>query len=293
MQSIHEPVLPDEVLHWLQPQPGQLFVDGTLGGGGHTRMLAQAVGASGQVIALDRDRQAVARMQAEQSALPIRAFHANYCELPQLLDELEVDLVHGVLIDLGLSSDQLEDASRGFSYTAQGTLDMRFDLQQDEPAWQWLARVEEKELADTIYKYGEERLSRRIAKTIVECRRQRPIETAEQLAAIVSRCVPRSKGHGIHPATRTFQAIRIAVNDELGSLERGLKSIPDRLKPGGRLVIISFHSLEDRLVKYAFRGDERLKVLTKKPVRPGESEQQRNKRSRSSKLRAAERIGNK
>jgi 16S rRNA (cytosine1402-N4)-methyltransferase len=193
-------------------------------------------------------------------------------------------------LDLGLSSDQLADAGRGFSFQVDGPLDLRFDPESGEAAWELLAHIGEQRLSDIIFQYGEERHSRRIAKKIVETRRNAPIRTAGELAELVRSCVPRTPGLRIDPATRTFQALRIAVNSELASLEAALAKFPDCLKPGGRLVIISFHSLEDRLVKHAFRGDERLEVLTKKPVLPSPREEAENPRSRSAKLRVAERV---
>lgn len=287
---IHVPVMPSEVLRWLDPQPGQTIVDGTLGGGGHTRLLAERVVPGGLVIGLDRDPRAVAAAERTLSGLPVRLVRANFAELPRVLDELGVPLVHGVLLDLGLSSDQLADDQRGFSFDSTGPLDLRFNPDEGEPAYQLLARLPEKELADLIYQFGEERYSRRIARRIVEARNRAPIRTAAELAAIVRRCVPRSPRERIDPATRTFQALRIAVNAELASLKLALAQIPDRLTNGGHLVIISFHSLEDRLVKQAFRGDPRLEPLTKKPLVAGEEELRSNPRSRSAKLRAARRV---
>jgi 16S rRNA (cytosine1402-N4)-methyltransferase len=199
-----------------------------------------------------------------------------------------VPAVDAVLLDLGLSSDQLADDTRGFSFEAGGELDLRFNPDEGEPAWQLLARLRENEIADLIYQFGEERFSRRIARKIIEQRSHRPIRTAAELADLVRRCVPRSADR-IDPATRTFQALRIAVNRELESLDLALQRIPDRLKPGGRLAIISFHSLEDRRVKEAFRSDSRLTPLTKKPIRPTENEARTNPRSRSAKLRVAAR----
>jgi 16S rRNA (cytosine1402-N4)-methyltransferase len=282
--------MPSEVLRWLDPQPGQTIVDGTLGGGGHTRLLAERVVPGGLVIGLDRDPRAVAAAERTLSGLPVRLVRANFAELPRVLDELGVPLVHGVLLDLGLSSDQLADDQRGFSFDSTGPLDLRFNPDEGEPAYQLLARLPEKELADLIYQFGEERYSRRIARRIVEARNRAPIRTAAELAAIVRRCVPRSPRERIDPATRTFQALRIAVNAELASLKLALAQIPDRLTNGGHLVIISFHSLEDRLVKQAFRGDPRLEPLTKKPLVAGEEELRSNPRSRSAKLRAARRV---
>jgi 16S rRNA (cytosine1402-N4)-methyltransferase len=297
----HVPVLADEVMHWLDPQPGQRIVDGTLGGGGHARLLAQRVGNNGRVIALDRDPAAVERAQASLQGLPIELVRANFCDLPEVLGELGISEVDGVLLDLGLSSDQLADADRGFSFDSEGPLDMRFDPEQGEPAWRLVNKLSERRLADLIYQYGEERHSRRIARRIVEARRSEPIRSARRLAGLVRESVPRArKGvlsrserrrrEPIDPATRTFQALRIAVNDEIGSLERALQRIPDCLRIGGRLAVISFHSLEDRPVKTAIRDDPRLRVLTRRPVRPTEAEIEANPRSRSARLRVAERI---
>lgn len=288
--SIHIPVLLNEVLEYLQPQPGQVLVDGTLGGGGHVRVLAERVAPGGFVLALDRDPQALAVAERALMGRPIKVAQANFSDLPEVVRELGLSAVDGVLLDLGLSSDQLADETRGFSFDASGSLDLRFDPTQGEPAWQLLERLREQPLADLIYQYGEERYSRRIARKIVEVRRTQPIRTANQLARLVRSCVPRSRGHGIDPATRTFQAIRIAVNDELGSLQLALKRIPDCLRPGGRFVVISFHSLEDRLVKEAFRHDPRLQNLCKKPVRASDQESAENPRSRSARLRAAARL---
>jgi 16S rRNA (cytosine1402-N4)-methyltransferase len=276
-----------EVQEALDPKPGEIIVDGTMGGGGHTRLLAGLVVPGGRLIGIDRDLQAVERVLADRSGLPIEAYHANYIHLSDLLQQVGIAAVDGILLDLGLSSDQLADEDRGFSYQSTGLLDMRFDRESGTPAWQWLAEVSEKDLADTIYRYSEERQSRRIAREIVESRKQQPIKTAAQLVSILNHCVRRSKGHAIHPATRTFQAIRIAVNDELRGLEIALAKLPDCLRPGGRIAIISFHSLEDRIVKHAFRDDPRLTVITKKPLQPSTSEIRKNKRSRSSKLRVA------
>ncbi len=289
MPTIHIPVLPREVLEYLAPRPGETIVDGTLGGAGHTRMIAEAVGDAGQVISLDRDLHAIDEAALILRGLPIKLVHANYCELRSVLKQLDIPAVDGLLLDLGLSSDQLADRERGFSFESEGDLDLRFDITEGEPAYRLLERMREAELADLIYEYGEERFSRRIAKRIVETRRDKPIRTAAELAQLVRRCVPRSPHEKIDPATRTFQALRIAVNDELGSLDRLLRDLPDLLKPGGRAVIISFHSLEDRRVKEAFRADSRYEILTKKPILAGAVELVDNPRSRSAKLRAAQR----
>ena len=287
--TIHIPVMLAEVLEHLRPATGGVFVDGTLGGGGHTRALAELVGPSGQVIGVDLDPGPVRRAEEMLAGMPVAVVAASYAEIPEILDELEIDAVDGVLLDLGLSSDQLADANRGFSYQSEGELDLRFDAENGEPAWRMLARLSEEHIADVIYHYGEERFSRRIARKIVEQRRTTPLRTAAQLANLVRSCVPRSRGHDIDPATRTFQALRIAVNGELDNLKSALRRLPDRLKSGGRLAIISFHSLEDRLVKEAFRDDPRLTAVTRKPLQAGEEEVSRNPRARSAKLRIAER----
>jgi 16S rRNA (cytosine1402-N4)-methyltransferase len=285
---LHVPVMLDEVLEWLDPQPGQIFVDGTLGGGGHTAALAERVGPTGLILAFDRDPAARAAAELRLKGLPVKLVDANYCELAEVLSQLAISAVHGIVLDLGLSSDQLADSERGFSFDASGSLDLRFDPSCGEPAWHLVENLDATELANLIYNFGEERHSRRIARSIVEERAKEPIRTARRLAEIVRRATPRSRGlERIDPATRTFQALRIAVNDELGSLEKGLRQIPDCVAPGGRAVIISFHSLEDRLVKEAFRDDARYQALTRKPVRPSEAEVARNPRSRSAKLRAA------
>jgi 16S rRNA (cytosine1402-N4)-methyltransferase len=286
---LHVPVLLNEVVEWLNPQPGMTLIDGTLGGGGHTRALAERVLPGGVIIALDRDPAALAVAERELRGLPIKLAHTNFADLPNVLKQLRLSAVHGVVLDLGLSSDQLADSERGFSFDASGPLDLRFNTGEGQPAWKLLERLPERELADLIYRYGEERHSRRIARRIVERRPTQPVRTAAELARLVRSCVPQSAGHTIDPATRTFQALRIAVNDELASLERLLAVLPDCLRAGGRAAIISFHSLEDRLVKVAFRDDPRYEVLTRKPVRPTNEEIARNPRSRSAKLRVAAR----
>lgn len=286
----HVPVLAAEIVEWLRPAVGQTIVDGTLGGGGHTRLLAEAVGATGQVIALDRDPAAVeATTQRLQALGNVRAFAANYSDLPELLDDLEIEAVDGIVLDLGYSSDQLADSERGFSFNSEGTLDLRFDTTRGVPAWKLIERLSAEHLADLIYKYGEDRFSRRIARKIVDARRVSPLRTASELAAVVRRAVPRSRDERIDPATRTFQALRIAVNDELKWVEVGLRRLPECLRPGGRFAVISFHSLEDRLVKEAFRDNERLEVCTRRPIRATEGELAVNPRASSAKLRVAER----
>lgn len=286
----HVPVLLDEVLAALDPQPGGVFVDGTLGGGGYTRAIAERVGNTGDVLALDRDPAAIAAAEINLKGLPVKLAQSNFCDLPEVLDELGLATVDGVVLDLGLSSDQLADVNRGFSFDATGPLDLRFDPTEGEPASRLVNHLKVEHLADLIYAYGEERHSRRIARAIVARRAERPIETAHDLANIVRRAVPRTRdSERIDPATRTFQALRIAVNSELRSLEIALRRIPDRLRPGGKFVVVSFHSLEDRRVKEAFRDDPRLEVDSRRAVQASAEEIQRNPRSRSAKLRSARR----
>jgi 16S rRNA (cytosine1402-N4)-methyltransferase len=285
----HVPVLAEEVISALRPAAGQVLVDGTMGGGGHTRLLADAVEPTGSVLALDRDPVAVAQAAILFQGRPLRLLHANYSDLPEVLANYGIDRVDGILLDLGLSSDQLADPQRGFSFNSIGPLDLRFDPARGEPAWKLLERLSAEHLADLIYRYGEERHSRRIARQIVGLRRAAPIRTAADLARIVRKSVPRSRDERIDPATRTFQAFRIAVNEELKWLEVALRRMPDCLRVGGRMAVISFHSLEDRLVKEAFRDDTRLTVITRRPIRPTDAEIVANPRSRSAKLRVAER----
>ncbi|MEE3369193.1 MAG: 16S rRNA (cytosine(1402)-N(4))-methyltransferase RsmH [Planctomycetota bacterium] len=287
--SSHLPVMVEEVIRYLNIQPGQTIVDGTLGGGGHSRALAHLVGNHGRVIGLDRDPSAIARAEQQLTGLPVLVAQASYCELPEILDEIKCQGVDGVLLDLGFSSDQLDDPDRGFSFLSDGPLDLRFDPTSGKPAWQLINKLSENQIADLIYEFGEERFSRRIARRIVAQRKSQPLHTARELAELVRSCVPRSKKSTIDAATRTFQALRIFVNDELGRLEKALRILPQCLLPGGTLAIISFHSLEDRKVKRAFREHAQLEIVTKKPIVPTTAEQETNPRSRSAKLRVARR----
>lgn len=284
----HVSVLPAEVLHYLAPAPGQTVVDATVGIGGHTRLIAERVGPEGRVIGLDQDRAMLDLARTRLANLPITPRQANFSELPDVLRELGVGPVDGVLADLGICSDQLDEAARGFSFGRAGPLDMRMNTDLGERACDLLRRLPERELADVIWRYGEERFSRRVAKRVVETRKKQPIETTEQLADLVRSCVPRGKAP-IDPATRVFQALRIAVNDEMLALDQLLADLPGVLKPGGRAVIISFHSLEDRRVKQAFRDKDVWEEITRKPVTAGDPETANNPRARSAKLRAARR----
>lgn len=294
--TVHVPVLYRETLDALNLSPGKIIVDGTLGGGGHSIAIARAVAPTGLVIGIDRDPAALDRVDARMAELneppPFKSYFANYCDFDAVLERAGVEKVDGFLLDLGLSSDQLADRSRGFSFESDGDLDLRFDPTEGTPAYEALNRWRAEKIADVVFKYGEERNSRRIARAIVERRTEKPIRTARELAEICRRCDPTppwSKKR-IDPATRTFQALRIAVNDELGSLETFLKKFIDYLNPGGRVAIISFHSLEDRLVKNAFRETPGLKAITRKPIVATDEEIENNPRSRSAKLRVAEKI---
>ena len=216
--TVHVSVMPDEVLAYVNPQPGQVVVDGTLGGAGHAKMLAARLSPGGCLIGLDRDKEPLERAEETLKGLPVILAQANFCDLPEIMEQIDgVDRADAILLDLGLSSDQLADRSRGFSFNSDGPLDLRFDVERGEPAWKMISRMSEQTLADLIYQYGEERFSRRIAHKIIEARRRDPIKTASQLAELVRSCVPaeRNRKNAIDPATRTFQALRIAVNDEL------------------------------------------------------------------------------
>jgi 16S rRNA (cytosine1402-N4)-methyltransferase len=291
----HLPVLTAEVLEQLQPGQGGVFVDCTIGLGGHSSALLAA--GAGRIIGLDRDREALDRARATLAPWleRVELVHADYRALDAVLDRLGVPLVDGTLADLGVSSMQLEDPGRGFSFQRNEPLDMRMDRSGGQTAADLLARSSEVELADAIFQYGEERYSRRIARALIDARRQAPIDTTGQLAAIVRRAIPRRGFMRLDPATRTFQAFRIWVNRELEGLDRFLEAASRRLRSGARLVVITFHSLEDRVVKHTLRslaqpGAARLNVLTRKPIVPTVEELQRNPRARSAKLRAAERV---
>jgi 16S rRNA (cytosine1402-N4)-methyltransferase len=293
----HLPVLTVEAVRFLQPERGGLFLDCTVGLGGHSRALLEA-GAT-RVIGLDRDVDAIAsaRITLAPWADRVDLVHADYREFEAVLETRGIRTIDGALADLGVSSLQLDSPGRGFSFQRDEPLDMRMDATHGETAADLLARATERELADAIYAYGEERFSRRIARAVVRERAHEAISTTGRLAAIVRRSVPR-RGHArIDPATRTFQALRIWVNRELEGLDRFIEAVARRLRAGARVVIISFHSLEDRIVKHTFRrlehGDQQdvaIRILTKRPIVAGERELQRNPRARSAKLRAAERV---
>jgi 16S rRNA (cytosine1402-N4)-methyltransferase len=285
---VHASVLPVETLTLLDPQPGETWVDCTVGGGGHTRLIAERVGATGRVIGLDQDPTMLELARTRVEGLPVELVHANFDQLADVLAARGLTAVDGVFADLGFSSDQLAQATRGLSFREDGPLDMRLDPTSGATAADLVNRMSEAGLADVFWEYGEERHSRRVAKRIVERRASQPFATTADLASVVRSCVPRSGS--IDPATRVFQALRIAVNDELGALERLLAALPKIVKPGGRAGIISFHSLEDRRVKHAFRVGEVWRLVNKKPVEAGDAETTRNPRARSAKLRVALRL---
>jgi 16S rRNA (cytosine1402-N4)-methyltransferase len=299
-QFHHVPVLLNEVLSGLAPRTGGRYLDATLGGGGHAAALLEASAPDGRLLGIDADPAALAAAGARLAAFGERAqlAHGNFRDLDRLAREYGFGSIDGVLLDLGVSSYQLDTPERGFSFAAQAPLDMRLDPTSGETAADLVNETPEGELADLIYRYGEERGSRRVARFIAEARRARPIQTTGELAELVTRALGGRHGK-IHPATRTFQALRIAVNRELESLEAALPQAIELLAEGGRIAIISFQSLEDRIVKLFFRAESgygggqqpiRLQIITKKPIEASEQEARANPRSRSAKLRIAQRV---
>ncbi len=291
--SEHLPVMPDEVLEWLQPAAGKTILDGTLGLGGHSSLIAEKLGPTGRLIGLDRDENAIALATARLDSAPCRVdiYHSRYSEMSSVLENIGVTGVDGVLLDIGVSSMQLDRAERGFSFMREGPLDMRMDESTGMTAADIVMTYSEEELARIIYEYGEERFSRKIAKAIIEYRKQQNITTTLQLAGIIENILPR-RGK-IHPATRTFQGLRIEVNQELQELQTGIEAAVNALNPGGRFVLITFHSLEDRIAKYRTRELAEAGLITlvkKKVIKPSYQECQVNRRARSAKLRVVEKI---
>jgi len=287
----HVPVMLRETMEWLRPVAGGVYVDGNLGLGGHAGAILAASGPDGRVIGFDWDEEAraAARQNLRGYGDRLITFGRNFTALPESLAELGITAVDGILLDLGVSSLQLDQSERGFSFRNGGPLDMRMDTRQGETAADLLNQASVEDLADIFYNFGEERQARRIAAAVVEFRRQAPLVSTDQLATLVERAIPR-KFHprDIHVATKVFQALRIAVNHELDNLVRVLEVGSRLLKEDGRFCVISFHSLEDRLVKRAFLAAPRLRVLTRKPIRPTEEECRENSRSRSARLRVSE-----
>lgn len=307
---MHIPVMVRETIDLLKVVPKGIYVDATFGRGGHSGAILEKLDSDGRLLAIDRDAAAfegaLDKLAGFRAQLDLR--QANFCELGEVASDLNISAADGVLFDVGFSSTQVDDPQRGFSFMNEGPLDMRMDTSQDLRASDLVNNLDEKELADTIYKYGEERSSRRIARAIVRERRQGPIESTLQLAELIERANPR-RGARIHPATRTFQALRIAVNRELECLEKGLEAALSLVRSGGRVVVISFHSLEDRLVKRLFKrhkpkeqslqaggvreiyDEPAVDWVVRKPLTASEEEKAENPRARSAKVRAVERRG--
>jgi len=310
-QQEHKPVLLHEVIRYLRCTPGKCFVDGTVGGGGHAHAILEETAPDGRLIGIDWDEKALAKARSNLQSYKERLVlvQENFALIGSVLARLHIQAVDGILLDLGLSSFQVDKAERGFSFSLAGPLDMRMDTRQKSTAAHLVNTLSEEKLAEIIWNFGEERWHRRIARHIVRARDEEAIETTDRLARVVYRAIPASKRtRQRHPATRTFQAIRMAVNQELDHLQTFLQGALDWLKPGGRLAIISFHSLEDRLVKQTFakwarscrcpaqspvcqcEGRPLVRLVNKKPVVPGRSEIQANPRARSGRLRVVEKL---
>jgi 16S rRNA (cytosine1402-N4)-methyltransferase len=313
MDYLHQPVLLKEAIEFLDPKSGGVYVDATLGGGGHFSEILKRIGADGKVIGIDRDEDAVKNARDKFSAFPNAVIiHDNFKNIKRIIHNLGFQGVDGVIFDLGVSSYQLEEKSRGFSYMQDAPLDMRMDKSQKLTARDVVNKLEKKELARIIKEYGEERWADKIAEFICERRKIKPIERTGELVDIIKAAIPaRARRQGPHPAKRTFQALRIFVNDELEILSQSLKDAVELLKPSGRICVITFHSLEDRIVKHTFkelsRGcicpkgspictcnrEKELKILTPKPILPSRDEVEANPRARSAKLRAGEKLSSK
>jgi 16S rRNA (cytosine1402-N4)-methyltransferase len=285
----HDPVMVKEVLALLHTGKNKTFVDGTVGLGGHAEAILKETRPHGKLLGVDRDQEAL--RIAEERLPPDRTVlkHGTFDQVPQMLQELGWPEIDGMLLDLGVSSLQFEKGERGFSFKKSSALDMRMDLEEEVTARELLDDLPEKDLEAIFREFGEEKFSKRIARQIVRKRQREKIETTDDLRNLVSRAVPFSKNRKIHPATRVFQALRIAVNRELDILEKFLKEPPNFIRVDGVLAVLTYHSLEDRIVKWAFRSYDNFKVLTKKPLQPNKLELQRNPRSRSAKLRAVQR----
>lgn len=308
MEFNHKSVMLKECIEGLNIKPDGIYVDGTMGGAGHSTEIANRISKNGLLIGIDRDEEAICVAQKRLSKFKnIKIVHDNHDNIKNILEELQIDGVDGILLDLGVSSYQLDERDRGFSYIGNGILDMRMDQSQKLTAKEVVNTYSEEKLAKIIFEYGEEKFSRPIARKIVEYRKEKEIETTDELVNIIEEVLPRRKGEG-HPAKRTFQAIRIEVNDEIKPLYNTVMDSIDSLKPGGRLCILTFHSLEDRAVKNAFTDAagkcicppglpycvcgaiSKGKIITKKPLLPSDTEMQENSRSKSAKLRIFEKI---
>lgn len=292
-RAVHQPVLLREVLQSLELGPELTVVDGTVGAGGHSRRILDSLGENGFLLGLDRDPMMLKLAETRLHKSNCHLRQASYIEMTQVLQEWNLTEVDRILLDLGLSSDQLADDSRGFGFDAKGPLDLRFDTSQGLPAWEWIAHQTEAELTYVLETFGEERFNKAIAQALVQRRKTQPVKTAADLVEAVTGAIPESAKRSArkNPATRVFQALRIAVNRELEHVETALhETLPNLLKPGGRAVVITFHSLEDRIVKDAFRDPSRWQNLTTHPIQASPTEQRINPRSRTAKLRAARRL---
>ncbi len=310
MNHRHVPVMMEQVLSYLDPQPGKIIADGTLGGSGHAKRIMENLLPDGLLIGLDKDIRSIANAKTVLGPYlsRVRLFRESFDNLPDVLLQLNITAVDGILLDLGLSSDQLESGNRGFSFQSDEPLDMRMDVREEQTAADLVNTLSESELAGILRKYGEEPLAKKISRRIVSERNRQPIQTSRELARIVEKVKHKPGKSRIHPATQVFMALRIAVNKELETLKSFMTKAPGILKKGGRLCILSFHSLEDRIVKQEMKQQEKscicpagfpvctcnkkplIKILTRKVVRPTEDEIRENPRSRSTKLRAAEKI---
>jgi len=314
MQFVHVPVLKNEAIEALSIDPSGTYVDGTFGGGGHAREIISRLNGNGCFVGIDQDADAIENGRTMLESLDsakarLELVRENFSNISDVLSSLHISSVDGILLDIGVSSHQLDEGERGFSYMHDAKLDMRMDTRQELTCAKVIATYPEEELFRVIRDYGEEKWAKRIAHFIVEARKKEPIETTGELVEVIKAAIPAgARKDGPHPAKRTFQALRIEVNDELGVLERSLKVMVDLLNPGGRLAVITFHSLEDRIVKQTFKELEnpctcppefpvcvcgkkpKIKIITRKPVTPSEEELELNPRSRSAKLRVAERV---
>ena len=309
MEFKHKPVMLEECIQGLNIKENGIYIDGTLGGAGHSKEIAKRLSKEGLLIGIDRDEEALKAAKEKLKEFPnVKYIHNNHDNIKEIIEELNIEKVDGILLDLGVSSYQLDERNRGFSYLGENELDMRMDRTQKLTAKEVVNTYEEEKLADVIYQYGEERFSRRIAKNICIARKEKTIETTKQLVEIIEKSIPKSKQKDGHPAKRTFQAIRIEVNNEIKPLYNTVMDCIDCLKPQGRLCIITFHSLEDRAVKnamldakgkcicpsdlpYCMCGAKSLgKIITRKPIVASLEEQEQNSRSKSAKLRIFEKI---
>ncbi|HQK84351.1 MAG TPA: 16S rRNA (cytosine(1402)-N(4))-methyltransferase RsmH [Atribacter sp.] len=291
MFHYHQPVMVVEVIQYLVTDPNGVYVDATVGGGGHAKAILEKVAQQGVLVGIDRDREAIdaARQVLAVFGSRVKLVQGSFSTIAEILHQEKIETIHGVLFDLGVSSRQLDAPERGFSFSQDGPLDMRMDQSQKMDACQVVNTYSEKELADIFFYYGEERKSRKIAHSIVVARQRKPIATTGELEKIIWKCNPGRRG-GIHPATRVFMALRIYINHELDELPKALESVVQFMNEGARLVVLSYHSLEDRIVKNFFRNSQQLEVINRKPMIPSRQEIQSNPRARSARMRVAQKM---